>query len=362
MTRARDLANLGGAADAGTVAGKSLIINGDMAVAQRGDVTGVINGYGGADRWLFARIGAAAATLSQDTDVPSNQGFSYSQKVDITTADNSLAAGDYGLLLHRIEGQNLQHLLYGTSEAKKLTLQFWVKSSKTGTHVVEFGHIAASRQNSQTYTISTADTWQKVTMTFDGYTTTNFTNDTSNQLQLVWWLAAGSTFSGGTLSENTWHNTSANRAAGQVNILDSTSNAFYITGVKLEVGSTATPFQHKSYADNLAKCQRYFVRYDATTSANGICNINVRSSASKYGVIHFPQILRSAPTVSESNVSGHFTVFFAGSSSAPTDIVYEGGAGNSAELRFTTTGGTAGDGGWARISNSSGYLDFDAEL
>ena len=363
MTRARDLADLGGSANAGTVTGESLIINGDMAVAQRGDKTGIINGYGGADRWLFARVGAAAATLSQETDVPSNQGFSYSQKVDITTADNSLAAGDYGLLLHRIEGQNLQHLLYGTSEAKKLTLQFWVKSSKTGTHVVEFGHIAASYQNSQTYTISTADTWQKVTMTFDGYTPTNFTNDNSNQLQLVWWLAAGSTFSGGTLSENTWHNTSANRAAGQVNVLDSTSNAFYITGVKLEVGSTATPFKYETYAENLNKCQRYYVK---KTPGNGsIIGIGMAyGTTSAYTDLYFPVEMRTTPSGTFSSTNGHWEF-----RNRSGDITNSGAPNITSATAFSARmdmalNGQVSDGsaGWIEADDAAAYYELNAEL
>ena len=155
-------------ADEAFEVGSNLVINGDMQVAQRGTVTGATLNYGGADRYQFARAGAAAVTLSQDTDVPSNQGFSTSQKIDVTTADSSLAAGDYALVRQIIEAQNLQHLLYGTSEAKKVTLQFWVKSPKTGTHIVELYHGDADYFNSQSYTISTADTWQKVTVTFDG--------------------------------------------------------------------------------------------------------------------------------------------------------------------------------------------------
>ena len=310
MSRARDLADLGGSANAGTVTGESLIINGDCAVSQRGTVTGVTSGYGGADRFGFARSGGAAVTLSQDTDVPSNQGFTSSHKIDVTTADNSLAANDYALVRHVIEGQNLQHLLYGTSEAKKLTLQFWVKSSETGVHIVEFVHADANYYNSQSYTIATANTWQKVTMTFDGYQTTAFNDDNGASLTIHWWLASGTTYGGGTLSENTWHNTHANRAAGQVNVMDSTSNNFYITGVKLEVGSVSTPYRHESYADNLHKCQRYYnhmplIIYDTIGSA-----YNTESTKPyTYHIRHeFPTTMRATPTCTF-DVQGSYTPF-----------------------------------------------------
>lgn len=290
---------------------KNLIINGAMQVSQRGDVTGVTSAYGGADRFRFARSGAAAVTLSQDTDVPSNQGFSYSQKIDITTADNSLAAGDYGLIIHRIEAQNLQHLLYGTSEAKKLTLQFWVKSPKTGKHVFELTHADANYYNNQSYTITTADTWQKVTMTFDGYQTTAINNDNGLGLVLQWWLAAGDTYAGGTLSENTWHNTIANRAPGQVNVLDSTSNNFYLTGVQLTVGDVALPFIHESYAETLRKCQRYFCKsYDddvvaGTSTQTGAIYNRFPSTVSNRAVsVQFPVTMRDNPTATLYSLDG----------------------------------------------------------
>ena len=262
---------------------RNLIINVAVQVAQRGDTTSVTAGYGGADRFRFFRSGAAVVSLEQDTDVPSNQGFSNSQKVDVTTADSSLAAGDYAMITHRIEGQNLQHLLYGTSGAKKLTLQFWVRSPKTGTHIVELYHGDAFYFNNQTYTIASADTWQKVTVTFDGYQTTALDNDTGIGIQIAWWLAAGSTYSGGTLSSNTWHNTAANRAVGQVNVVDSTSNNFYLTGVQLEVGDKATDFEHRSFDDELDRCKRYYQKSFAygTAPANDI--FGVRHAISKGG-------------------------------------------------------------------------------
>ena len=286
-----------------TTPAPNLIINGDMAVAQRGDVTGATFAYGGADRYEFISAGGSIVTLSQDTDAPSNQGFSNSQKIDVTTADTSLAAGDYAIIRQAIEAQNLQHLLYGTSEAKKVTLQFWVKSPKTGTHIVEIYHGDANYFNSQSYTIATADTWQKVTMTFDGYQTTSIDNDNGLGMYIHWWLAAGSTFSGGTLTENTWHNTQANRVVGQVNVMDSTSNDFYITGVKLEVGSTATPFQHESYAENLQKCQRYYVQQ--TT------HIQTPIGGSMIVPIYFPTTMRATPTtanVAAGSTAGGLTV------------------------------------------------------
>ena len=278
------------------VGARNLIINGAMNIAQRGTVTGATVAYGGPDRYQFARGGGAAVTLSQDSDVPSNQGFANSLKVDVTTADSSVAASDYAMVRQILEAQNCQRLLYGTSEAKKITIQFWVKSSKTGTHIFELYHYDAHYFSEQAYTIASADTWQKVTLTFDGYQTTGFADDNASGLQATWWLMTGSTYGGGTYTSNSWHNVQANRAVGQVNVMDSTDNNFYITGVQLEVGEQATPFEHRSFGDELARCQRYFTKW-----TNGSVYYGTRySSANGFVFLDCPVRMRAYPTVTTS--------------------------------------------------------------
>jgi len=276
---------------------RNLIINGAMQVYQRGSQAGIRNSYA-VDRFKAGGNGSQLLTYSQSTTVPSGEGFSYSAKLDVTTADTSVAAGDYQVLRYIFEGQDLQHLKYGTSDAQSLTLQFWVKSPKTGTHIVELEHADANYQNSQSYTIAAADTWQKVTLTFDGYQTTSITNDNTYGLQINWWLMAGSTFSSGTLSSNTWHNTTANRAVGQVNVVDSTSNEFYITGVQLEVGE-ATPFEHRSYGDELRRCQRYYYQTEVDVFLDTVGSAYNSLSTAQYAH-HFhlpiPVSMRASPT------------------------------------------------------------------
>jgi len=248
---------------------RNLIINGAMRVAQRGTQTNQTSGYTACDRWQFSESGASVITTTQDTDVPSAQGFANSLKIDVTTADTSVGAAEYAFLRTKLEGQDLQQLLYGTSSAKEITLSFWVKSSKTGIHVVELRHrdpSGGTNYNNQQYTISAADTWQNVTMTFVGQTTDAFDDDNNASLEIVYWLMAGSDFSGGTFVSNTWATSSNNRAAGQVNVMDSTSNNWYITGVQLEVGDTATDFEHRTFADELQRCQRYYVKFKATSN------------------------------------------------------------------------------------------------
>jgi hypothetical protein len=242
---------------------RNLIINGDMRVAQRGTSASSISSGGDyltVDRFRFSMSSAGTWDISQSTTVPSGEGFAYSQKIDCTTADASLDASNYLLWVTALEGQNLQHTKFGTSSAEKLTLSFWVRSAKTGTYVVEFINSAAggNRTQSQSYTISSANTWEKKTITIDGDTATAFDNSTAGDLALYFWLAAGSNYSGGTLNTSWNSSTNANRAAGQVNLADSTSNDWYITGVQLEVGDNATPFEHLSYGEELALCERYY--------------------------------------------------------------------------------------------------------
>ena len=203
---------------------RNIIINGDMSQAQRAtSVTGIGNGNAGyhtCDRWKLHEGGATAAefTQSQSTDVPTGQGFATSFKMDCTTADTSLASDEIVNIYQRFEGQNLQYLKKGTSSAESLTLSFWVKSSKTGTYICELYDNDNTRQISKSYTISSADTWEKKTITYAGDTTGTFGNDNGASLRLFFHLSAGSNYTSGTLNTSWNSATTANRAVGQVNL------------------------------------------------------------------------------------------------------------------------------------------------
>jgi hypothetical protein len=259
---------LNGASLTGVAGRKNMVINGAMQVAQRATSATGINTdssatelYRTVDRFIFGGNDSGVWTMTQDSDSP--VGFGSSMKLDCTTAKSSLDAGSYLYVLNRIEAQDLQHLGYGTSSPQAITLSFWVKSPKTGTHYAELYHMDSSgstkRKNSYAYTVSSANTWEKKSMTFAGDTGVNaIVNDTGYGLMITWYLATGSDMTTGTNTNDNWHNTSANRTPGQVNCADSTSNNFYLTGVQLELGSVATDFEHRSYGEELALCQRYF--------------------------------------------------------------------------------------------------------
>ena len=323
MSKARELAKMGEVLTNSQIGSRrNMIINGAMAIFQRGSQASTRTSYA-VDRFKADGSGSQQFTYSQSTTVPSGQGFSYSAKLDVTTADTSVAAAEFQVLRYIFEGQDLQHLKYGTSDAESLTLQFWVRSSKTGAHIVELEHTDANYQNSQSYTITTADTWQKVTLTFDGYQTTSITNDNTAGFQINWWLMAGSNFTSGTLSSNTWQNTTANRAVGQVNVADSTSNDWYITGVQLEVGSTATPFEHRSFGEELALCQRYFQKSynhgDAignTSNSNGSNAFQIDDGSIQRDGVRLTQTMRADPTI----------------------VIYNPSTGSSASVRTNAAG------------------------
>jgi hypothetical protein len=277
-----------------TVGMKNIFINGDMSIAQRGtSFTGLGNGGSAytVDRFKWTEEGTITNewTITQDTDVPTGQGFATSLKVDCTTADASLDANSIQYLEQRVEGQNLQYLKYGTANAESLTLSFWVKSNKTGTYTINLVNTdAATRYSSQTYTILASNTWEKKTLVFSGDTSSGFDNDNGNSFSVQINLAAGTNKSSG--SPQTW-NTSveANRAPGQVNLADNTANNFWITGIQLEAGTTASDFEFLPVDVNLARCQRYFekmlpeaiimVRYSGSTSFGNAGNYKVTKRA-----------------------------------------------------------------------------------
>ena len=265
---------------------RNIIINGDMSIAQRAtSVTGnTAGGYTTVDRWNTILTTAGTYTISQSTDVPSGSGFANSMKFDCTTADASLAAGDNMRLQSKFEGQNLQYLKKGTSNAESLTASFWVKSVKTGTYILELEDKDNSRTISKSYTISSANTWEKKTVTFPGDTTGAFGNDNARSLDVMFWLAAGSTFTSGTLSTTWTSTTSANRAVGQVNLSDSTSNDWYVTGIQLEAGTTASEFEFLPVDVNLQRCFRYYQKsYDYGTAPGTNTTLGIKTSGGSAG-------------------------------------------------------------------------------
>ena len=296
MTKARDIADNAGQAGGGS---KNLIINGAMNVAQRAAARTVSDGsnegYQTLDRFAFyfSNSAGGVCTISQDSTVPSGQGFSSSYKVDVATADTSIDPTHSIIIQHSVEAQNLRNSDWDyTSATSYITLSFWARSTKAGIYNVVFraddvGH----KYYPVEYTL-VANTWKKVTVTVAGDASLVINNDTGSGLDIRWNLQSGSDRNQGTADQ--WNAIDATKqgTSNQVNFFDSTSNNFYLTGVQLEAGDKATPFEHRSYGDELARCQRYFVQLEAG-SVSDYAVTGVTQSCSWF----FPVSMRATPTV-----------------------------------------------------------------
>ena len=347
---------------------RNIIINGDMSVSQRSTSASSItsSGYHALDRHRLAISSLGTWTISQSTDVPTGQGFGKSMKFDCTTADASPSASDVMWVQHRIEGQNLQYLKKGTSSAEKTTLSFWVKSNKTGTYIAELEDTDNSRHIAKSYTISSSDTWEKKTITFDGDTTGTLTNDNNTSLELHLYLGAGTNYTSGTLATSWASNTDANRAVGQVNLADSTSNEWYVTGIQLETGSQASDFEFLPVDINLERCARYFILIDTANSGSANTFVhNLGGVAGASSVAFFPYEnfvpFRSAPSVSQSAVITVDEYFVANRTQSSTSIAMNAPSSKSGGVIKLSNFSSMTQGNGVQLS-SGGTISLSAEL
>ena len=347
---------------------RNIVINGDMQIAQRStSVASITTGaYYTLDRWNTVLSSLGTWTMSQSTDVPTGQGFATSLKYDCTTADASPAASDNFRVQQLFEGQNLQYLKKGTANALPLTLSFWVKSTKTGTFIAEIFDTDNTRQVSKSYTVSVSNTWEFKTITFPADTTGTLTNDNGVSLSVTFWLGAGSDFTSGTLNTSWAASTNANRAVGQVNIGDSTSNDWYITGVQLEAGEQASGFEFMPIDTNLERCQRYcYVFTEASTATDGIigAGFSVNGVGGAFFIIYFPTVMRASPT-STFTTASHFEKLKFGVGWADATAIDLWHSQRYLFIIEITSGqtDTSGLGTFLRIEDASGKITLSSEL
>ncbi len=301
MSKARELANLGNAYSDGALSNRNLLINSAMQVAQRGTSSSSA-GYQTVDRFRFTSsdMDQLAFTQSQDTTGPS--GFTSSYKITVTTPETTTEAAEQLYMFQAIEAQNLQQLGYGTSDAKQLTLSFWVKSSVTGAYCVAFYQNDGNRLITSTYSISSANTWEYKTITIDGDTSGTINNDNGAGLELYFFLSVGpDRKTTDSTSWGTW--TAAKFGYGQVADVAATSSATWqITGVQLEVGDTATPFEHRSYGQELALCRRYYENWTGSKAMHPQYSSEATGAyaAAREVWSDFKSTKRSSPSVSVS--------------------------------------------------------------
>ncbi len=352
-------------------ANRNLIINGAMQVAQRGTsaVAAGAGTYPSIDRFKAWESTDGAFTVEQSTTAPA--GFTTSFKAQVTTADTSLAAAQYAQISQQIEAQNLQHLEYGTSGAKTLTLSFHVRSSKTGSYSITiYKNDSTEYLFSKSYTIDSADTWEKKTITITPDSNIKasggaIANDTGIGFYVFWNLAAGTNFDDAT--DNTWSsNTGHYNTNSQVNWMDNTSNNFYLTGVQLEVGETSTPFEHEDYGTTLAKCQRYFFRFQSDTAYDAFAPAYWLVTTQVYAMYEFPVTMRDQPAMTVSSfTSGDWRIHSNGGDGNLGSLIINRCTPNNVQTFSdqSSNTGTAGYAGAIRnYGSTSPYIEFSAEL
>ena len=352
-----------------------LIINGSMDVAQRGTSATGITGdeYGTCDRWKtsFTTLGTWTQTqegLSSGAAYTTG-GFRSSLKMDNTTADASPAAGDRGRITYQMEGYDAQAFKKGTASAEAFTIAFWIKATKTGTNIVEIYDNDGGRHCCTAYTVSSTDTWEHKILNFPADTTGAIALSNASKLTISFWLGAGTNYTSGTLA-TTWASAvSANRAVGQVNNADSTSNNWEITGVQMEVGeytsSDLPPFRFESYGDNLARCYRYFYPVVAAGAGGFVASGYYHTSTMVKLVTRLPVTMRAAPSLVQS-VSTDGLRFYSnnGYDGLSQNFVIDGGARPEYVSWYngTDASGTSGSAGQLYLLTTSNYIWFNAEL
>jgi len=350
---------------------RNLIINGAMQVAQRGtSVTNTAGGfkYNTVDRFLNGSSGTGARyTISQVSDAP--DGFANSLKYDCTTADTSVSANDYVRLGTRLEGQDLQGLAFGTSSAKSITVSFWVKSSVTGQYslTINTEDGTDTRQRVEQYTINSANTWEQKVITLEGDTDSGGTIRNTNErgIMIFWSLLAGSTTTA-TDDGGVWHDAgTAKRHYGQTAVVGANvGETWQITGVQLEVGDTATPFEHRSYGEELALCQRYFWRKAYNGAGTTMIGAGMAYSTTDIRCCLInPVPMRGVPTITYGGSTFKYERPAAGlgalgsltsaNRTAEASLLYSGSG---------TDTGTQGAGAFWYLTSSSDYIDVSAEL
>jgi len=353
------------------IAFRNIIINGDMSIAQRAtSVSGITNASGDVfvnDRFCWAESGSMTSTftMSQVTDVPTGQGFAKSLKLDCTATDTP-ATTERIRIETRFEGQNLQYLKKGTANAESWTISFWVKSVKTGTYIVNFRDEDNARIVSKAYTISSANTWEKKTVTVAPDTTDPFDNDNAHSLTVAWILSAGSSLQSGSLADVWQDYANANYAAGQVNFADSTSNEFYLTGVQLEAGTTASDFEFLPFDVNRQRCYRYYrTLVPLNTENTGFSMGFYTANNNGRFAMHLENPMRTTPTLDIVTGTDYFKIFTAGG--GDDELNSFSIMANSTE-RFvianntSQASGTGGQAGYVQSSSNSAYLGLEAEL
>ena len=352
---------------------RNVVINGGMTVAQRGNGAGTATGGSGfyqtADR-MFDFNNCVAANVTRETTNgvlgteatnTFNDVFRYSWKWASNGTVASLPSADRVIFIYKMEGQDVQHLAKGTSAAKAVTLSFWVKSTLTGNHQVIITDNINTRQIGAVYAISAANTWEKKVITFAGDTTGAITNDITNGMSIEWWLTAGSTYSSGAVPTSWEASAAGDRAVAQQNYVGGSGRTWQITGIQLELGSNATPFEHRSFGDELVKCMRYYEKtnnYDRKPGTSGgdqaqgmmVYREGYSGSARRDISVNFKVNKRALPTMKGYAPNGTADKVNSPNGPNTTNVVFDDIGNSGCVMYAQPTSGSYWQGHWTAIS------------
>ena len=347
---------------------RNIVINGAMKVSQRGDFFGNVGQQQYTiDRFVTLHSYGNVINVTQTSTSP--DGFSKAYKVDCQVADTSIGAAEFMFIRHKIEAQDLQQLAYGTSGAKSITLSFYVRSTVTGTYAICLQQKDnSSKQVNGTYTINSANTWERKIFTFAGDTSGVINDDNGHGLDILWTLVAGSDRTSGSARPTWTAHANADESFGHTaNVLSSTSNDWLITGVQLEVGDTATSYEHRNFAEELEHCKRYFfvLGKDANRNTTQLSMpfINEHpSNTSGYINFRFQPEMRATPSLEVSNFSNAFRVYGSGGGRNVSTVTSNTGSNSTKLMHITVSGGSSGDLAFLRIyaANSGVYATLAA--
>jgi len=358
MSKAAELAALIGSQSA--QGNRNLIINGAMQVDQRNNgssitVPNAVNTYV-PDRFRINESSGAEFTAQRVDDAP--VGFEYSSKITVSTADTSLGAAEFNRMVHAIEGQNISHLNWGTSNAKTLTLTFYVKSSVTGQYYISVFNSAANRTLLKGYTINSANTWEKKTITIIGDQTGTWLTTNGAGIYVMWSLGSGSNYQSNTL--DAYQASFAMAKSDQVNFAASVSSTWQLTGVQLEIGEQATPFEHRSFADEMIRCQRYYQEV-----ASGSCYFAGNGLGTTNIIVGIPLAtsMRATPSVKQNGYTFHRSgnVNSSGANPSVSNFQYDIGR-NAVGVRISGWASNNTDEVAYTVTPATEVLAFEAEL
>ena len=363
MTKAAELAKMkfGGR--------KNLVINGAMNVSVRStSVTGLGDGdegYVTVDRMRHTAAASAGRFTSAQTAISDLPGFLNCLHLDCTTADTDIGSSELLKLEYRFEGQDVQRLKKGTSEAEKVTVSFFMKTNKAFTFMCELDDRDNNRVNVQQFTTSTSFT--RHVITFDGDTTGALDDDNNASLSVGIYLHAGSDFTGGTYSPNTWQSRASSdnmRAVGIDSFYDNTANDVKITGLQVEIGPEVSAFEHRSFGEEKQLCYRYCYVADGN-DRNALCEAYFHSTtAVRGGIVNFPVTMRTSPTITASGTASNFNIGRPGSSNTGGDSLPTTTQINKESYEFLITAAashTTGQ-GTRILLLSDAKLTMDSEL